>query len=75
MDKSTLPSPQLHPKDKMLDPERDDACDTALCEIREGVKESDDEILVEQAEPLGKQFDYDSSVLTPEQKRAVFKKY
>ena len=75
MDKSTVPSPQLHPEDKILDPGRNDASNTALCELHEGVKESDDEILVEQAEALGKQFDYDGSVLTLEQRRAVFKKY
>ena len=75
MDKSTLPSLQLHPEDKILDPGRNDTSDTALCEVREGVKESEDEILVEQAEALAKQYDYDGSVLTPEQRRAVFKKY
>ena len=34
-----------------------------------------DEKLVEQAEALGKQFDLDPSVLTPEQSHALFKKY
>ncbi|KAH8800866.1 hypothetical protein F5884DRAFT_757705 [Xylogone sp. PMI_703] len=42
----------------------------------EEIKElSEEEILVDQAEALGKEFDYDPSVLTPEQRQAVFKKY
>lgn len=48
--------------------------DTSSFEFCEGI-ESGDEILVEQAEALGIQFDYDGSVLTPEQRRAIFKKY
>ncbi|TAQ90810.1 hypothetical protein B7494_g883 [Chlorociboria aeruginascens] len=74
MDKSTLPSLQLGLEDQM--PGRDDASDTPFSGTREGVKESDDDLLlVEQAEALGEQFDYDGSVLTPEQRRAIFKKY
>ena len=74
MDTPTLP---------LLHTGRNDASDTASCEGEsceapegcEGVKESDEEILLEQAMALGKQYDYDASVLTEEQRRAVFKKY
>lgn len=49
--------------------------DTSSFELCKEAKESGDEILVEQAQALGKKFDYDGSVLTPEQRRAVFEKY
>ena len=49
--------------------------DTSSFALCEEAKESGDEILVEQAEALGIQFDYDGSVLTSEQRRALFKKY
>ena len=48
---------------------------TSSFEICEEAKESGDEVLVEQAEVLGIQFDYDGSVLTSEQRRALFEKY
>ena len=51
------------------------AFDTTSSAIREKKEPSEEEQLVEQAEALGKQFDYDGSVLTPEQRRALFKKY
>ncbi|KAL9123865.1 MAG: hypothetical protein Q9217_006745 [Psora testacea] len=38
-------------------------------------KKSRDDLLVEEAKALGEQFDYDGSVLTQEQKRALYKKY
>jgi hypothetical protein len=42
--------------------------------ISEEVKQpSEEEILVKQAMALGERFDYDGSVLTPEQRQAVFK--
>ncbi|KAL8972165.1 MAG: hypothetical protein Q9197_002911 [Variospora fuerteventurae] len=72
MNESILQSPQLQPEDMMLDHERDDASES---EIRKEVTDSSEEILVEQARALGVQFDYDGSVLTPEQRRALFKKY
>ena len=75
MYESILQSPLLHSKDMILNLKRDDASDMALCEIREGGGKSDDGILVEQAEALGKQFNYDSSVLTLKQRQALFKKY
>ncbi|KAL8989209.1 MAG: hypothetical protein Q9177_001857 [Variospora cf. flavescens] len=75
MNKSILQSPQLQPEDMMLDHERDDASDSPLSGIRKEVTNSSEEILVEQARALGVQSDYDGSVLTPEQRRALFKKY
>ncbi|KAI4288217.1 MAG: hypothetical protein L6R35_002516 [Caloplaca aegaea] len=72
MNESILQSPQLQPEDMMLDHERDDASDSG---ISKEVTDSSEEILVEQARALGVQFDYDGSVLTPEQRRALFKKY
>ena len=57
----------------MLDFERDDTSDWALREVLK-VMESGDKILVELAENLGIQFDYDGSVLTPEQRQALSKK-
>ena len=48
---------------------------TSSFELCEEAKESGDEVLVEQAEALGIQFDYDGSVLTSEQRRALFEKY
>ncbi|KAF1993296.1 hypothetical protein P154DRAFT_78454 [Amniculicola lignicola CBS 123094] len=74
MHESILPSPQLRPEDVVLG-EHEDSSDAPSFAIREETKECSDEILVEQAEALGKQFDYDGSVLTPEQRRALFKKY
>ena len=44
-------------------------------EVHVGGKETHDEILVKQADVLGERFDYDASVLTSEQRAAVFKKY
>ena len=59
-----------------IDCDQNDATfDTSLLELCEEAKESGDEILVEQAEALGIQFDYDGSVLRPDQRRALFKKY
>ena len=59
-----------------IDYDQNDATfDTSSFELCEEAKESGDEILVEQAEALGIQFDYDGSVLTSEQRRALFKKY
>ncbi|KAI4132513.1 MAG: hypothetical protein LQ347_002552 [Umbilicaria vellea] len=52
-----------------------DTSSFVLCEEAKEAKESGDEILVEQAEALGVQFDYDGSVLTPEQRRALIEKY
>ena len=49
--------------------------DTSSGELSEEAKESSDEVLVELAEALGNQFDYDGSVLTSEQRRALFEKY
>ena len=49
--------------------------DTSSFALCEDAKESSDEILVEQAEALGIQFDYDGSVLTSEQRWALFEKY
>lgn len=49
---------------------------TASCEIREEAKEpSEGEMTQVEIEALGKQFDYDGSRLTPEQRRALFKSY
>lgn len=68
-----LQSSLLRPDDVVLDFERDDSSDWALREVFK-VIESDDKILVELAEDLGIQFDYDDSVLTPEQRQALSKK-
>ena len=53
----------------------DTTSETLSCKRREEAKDSGNEILVAQAEALGVQFDYDGSVLTPEQRQALFKKY
>lgn len=62
----------LRPKDVVLNFERDDTSDWALCEVLKAM-ESGDKILVEVAEDLGIQFDYHGSVLTPEQRQALSK--
>ena len=49
--------------------------DTSPFALCEDGKESGDEALVQQAEALGIQFDYDGSLLTSEQRRALFEKY
>ena len=57
------------------DCDQDDASFDALSyKLTEKAEESGDELLVKQAVALGKEFDYDGSVLTPEQRRALFKK-
>lgn len=49
---------------------------TASCEIREEAKKPNEgEMTKEEIEALGKQFDYDGSRLTSEQRRALFKSY
>jgi hypothetical protein len=58
-----------------LDFKRHDSSDAPSFEICEEAKEPSEEMLVEQALALGKQFDYDGSVLTPEQRRALLKIY
>ena len=40
-----------------------------------GPRDAEEKKLVEQAEALGKEFDFDPSVLTPEQSQALFRKY
>ena len=53
----------------------DDYAESPLFEACEGTdKPSEEGILVEQAEALGKQFNYDGSVLTVEQRQALLKK-
>lgn len=47
--------------------------DTSSFVLCEDTKESTKKMLVEQAEALGIQFDHDTSVLMPEQRRALFK--
>lgn len=71
---SVLPSPCLPPEDAAVD-RQVDAFHTPEFGTFEDAKESRDELLAEQGEALGRQFDYDGSVLTPEQRRALFKKY
>lgn len=76
MHESKLWSPLLPPEVMGIDYDQDDVTfDASSFELYKEAKESGEEILVEQAEALGKQFDYDGSVLTPEQGRALFKKY
>lgn len=75
MEESIFQSPQLHPEDMRFDLERDDTSDTALFEIRDGVKESCEEMTAEQVKLLGIQFDYDGSYLTPEQRKAILMRY
>ena len=59
-----------------IDCDQDDASFEALSyELTEEAGKSGDELLVKQAEALGKEFDYDGSVLTPEQRRALFNQY
>ena len=59
-----------------IDCDQDDASfDASSYKLTEEAEESGDELLVKQAEALGKEFDYDGSVLTPEQRRALFNKY
>jgi len=66
----------LQPEDMEIDCDHNGATfDTSSFELCKEAKESSDEILVEQAEALGKKFDHDGSVLTPEQRRALFEKY
>lgn len=75
MHESILWSPLLQPEVMEIDYDQNDvAFDTSSFEPCEEAKESGEEILVEQAEALGIQFDYDGSVLTSEQRRALFKK-
>jgi hypothetical protein len=69
-----LPSLRPRPKDAARD-KQDDTFDTSAFEVCEEAKEPSEEILAKQAEALGRQFDYDSSRLTLEQRRALFKKY
>jgi hypothetical protein len=73
MGESILQSSQSHPEDMVLDSERDYASDTELCGILE-VIEHGDETLLELAEEMGIQFDYDGSILRPEQRKALTKK-
>lgn len=75
MDESILWSSRLQSVEMKLDYEQDDSSDISPFAIREESKECDEETLVEQAEALGIQFNYDGSVLTPELRRAPFKKY
>ena len=73
---STLWSPLLQPEAMDIDFDQNAATfDTSSFALCEDPKESGDEVLVEQAEALGVQFDYDGSVLTSEQRRALFEKY
>lgn len=73
---SILWSPLSQPEVMEIDCDQKDATfDTSSLKLCEEAKESGDEILVEQAEALGIQFDYDGSVLTPEQKRALLKNH
>ena len=76
MHESVLLSPVLQPEAMEIDYNQyDTTSDTSSFQLCEEAKESGDEILVEQAEALGIQFDYDGSVLTSEQRRALFEKY
>ncbi|KAL9101265.1 MAG: hypothetical protein Q9163_003463 [Psora crenata] len=70
MDEWTPQWPQPQPEDVMLDSEQDDASD--MVSHKEGRKTSE-EMTIEQVRALGKQFDYDSSKFTPEQRRAIYK--
>lgn len=73
---STLWSPLLQPEAMDIDFDQNAATfDTSSFALCEDPKESGDEVLMEQAEALGVQFDYDGSVLTSEQRRALFEKY
>ncbi|KAI9837941.1 MAG: hypothetical protein M1837_002649 [Sclerophora amabilis] len=81
MHESKSPSPQLRQGHVLLD-EHDEPPGTPssqLCEEArepgEKAKEPTEKMLVEQAEALGERFNYDGSVLTPEQRRALFNKY
>lgn len=58
----------------MLDHGRDDASDSRPYGTCEEVTDSSGKILVKQAEALGVQFDYDGSVLTPEQRKVLFQR-
>ena len=73
MHESFLQSSLLRPEDVVLDFERDDISDWAIHKILK-VIESGDKILVELAEDLGIKFDYNGSMLIPEQRQALSKK-
>ena len=63
------------PEDVVPNYDPDDYAESPLFEgCEEAEKPSEEEILVEQAEALGKQFNYDGSMLTLEQRRALLKK-
>jgi len=65
----------LQPEDMEIDCDHNDTTfDTSSFELCKEAKESGDQILFEQAQALGEEFDYDGSVLTLEQRRAVFEK-
>lgn len=63
------------PEDMIPNYNADDYANSPLYEWREVIEPSEDEILAEQADALAEQLDYDGSRLTPEQRRALFKKY
>ena len=54
----------IRPEDVSSNYDPDDYADSPLFEGCEEANDFGDETLVEQAEALGKQFDYDGSVLT-----------
>jgi hypothetical protein len=73
LEERRLPWPMnIRPEDVVSNYDPDDYANSPLFDIRDGVKESSEEVTEEEARALAIQLDCDGSRLTPGQRRAIF---